>query len=152
MKKIICWILVILWMIIIFMFSSYNGIDSTKQSRGFLYHTIGNVIDFFNKDIDPIKKEELIVKIDPIVRKIAHATEYFILGLLVSLALNNYNMDLKRFLLISFIICFLYSCSDEIHQLFVFGRSGKPLDVLIDMIGATLGIMPFYFFKKSLHK
>ena len=38
-------------------------------------------------------------------------------------------------------ICFLYACTDELHQLFSSGRSGQFDDVLLDSIGALLGIL-----------
>ena len=39
------------------------------------------------------------------------------------------------------VFCFLYACSDEIHQLFVPGRSGMFTDVLIDTGGAVTGML-----------
>ena len=139
-KKIILWILVLLWMGVIFYFSSFNGIDSTRQSKGFLYHTIGKVIDIFDKDITLEEKENIINKLDTPIRKIAHACVYFILGLLVFLALNQYNFDNKKLLIISIIMCFLYSVSDEIHQSFVSERSCEIKDILIDSIGYIFSI------------
>lgn len=44
-------------------------------------------------------------------------------------------------MLISTLFCIIYALSDEIHQLFVFGRSGELKDVLIDTIGSFLGII-----------
>ena len=152
MKKIICWIIVIFWMGVIFTFSSFNGVESSKQSRGFLYHTIGNIIDIFDKDMDPVKKDELIIKINPEVRKIAHTSVYFVLGLFVCIAFKNYDLNVKKLLIYSLIVCLLYSISDEIHQLFVPGRSGEVLDVCIDTLGSSMGIGLFYLIKnKSLH-
>ena len=152
MKKIICWIFVALWMGVIFLFSSYNGLESTKQSKGFLYHTIGNIIDIFDSDMDPVRKDEIIDKIDPVIRKIAHTSVYFVLGLFVCLALNCYKITNKQLILYGLLICVLYSCSDEIHQLYVPGRSGEILDVFIDTIGSGLSIIMFYKLRKSLHK
>lgn len=148
MKKIICWILVILWMSVIFIFSSYNGEKSTNQSKGFLYHTIGNIITFFDSDIDENRKDEIIDTLDPIVRKLAHGTEYFILALFVCLALNNYDISNKRIMIYSLLICFLYSCSDEIHQLFVSNRSAQITDILIDTFGSLIETLLFIKIKK----
>lgn len=47
-------------------------------------------------------------------------------------------------------ICMLYACSDEAHQLFVAGRSGQLKDVMIDISGSTLGMTAFYFMDKIL--
>ena len=142
-KKIIMWTIVILWMSLIFYFSSLNGSESTNQSKGFLYNTIGNIIDIFDKNMSDIEKDELINKLDHPIRKIAHGSVYFILAILVCFSLSNYNLDIKKFIIISFLICFFYSISDEIHQLFVLGRSGEIKDVIIDSIGSFIGIMIF---------
>ena len=43
--------------------------------------------------------------------------------------------------IISLIICIVYAITDEVHQLFVFERSGEVRDVLIDSAGSLLGIL-----------
>lgn len=43
-------------------------------------------------------------------------------------------------LLFSILFCFIYACSDEIHQLFLSGRSARILDTFIDSIGGFSGI------------
>lgn len=150
MRKVLFWILVILWMGVIFVFSSYNGEDSTKQSKGFLRYTIGNIIEVFDKDISIEKKEEIIDIVDPIIRKTAHACIYLVLGVLMCLALFNHDLNVKKIVLYSFITCFLYACSDEIHQLFIEGRSGEFIDVILDTLGSFVGIYIFYkLYKKQ---
>ena len=146
-KKIVLWILVIFWMGIIFYFSSFNGVDSTSQSKGLLRHTIGRVVEIINPNISDIKKEEIIEKLDTPIRKLAHASVYFILAILVFLLVSSYGI--KNALLISLIICFLYACTDEIHQLFVSERSGEVLDVLIDSFGAFLALLLMKKIKKN---
>ena len=47
----------------------------------------------------------------------------------------------KKLVLLSVFLAFLYACSDEIHQLFVPGRSGQVSDVLLDTLGSFTGIM-----------
>jgi VanZ family protein len=49
----------------------------------------------------------------------------------------------------SFILCFLYACSDEIHQLYVPGRSGNIKDVFVDSIGISLVLVVYYFKKRG---
>ena len=146
-KKIVLWILVIFWMGIIFYFSSFNGVDSTSQSKGLLRHTIGRVVEIINPNISDIKKEEIIEKLYTPIRKLAHASVYFILAILVFLLVSSYGI--KNALLISLIICFLYACTDEIHQLFVSERSGEVLDVLIDSFGAFLALLLMKKIKKN---
>ena len=64
-----------------------------------------------------------------------------ILGVLSFLAIISYEKLLFAMrLTLSGGICLLYASSDEIHQLFVPGRSGEVRDVMIDFSGAALGI------------
>lgn len=133
-KTIIKVLLVILWMIVIFCFSNQVSDDSTKLSNGFIRNTICKV----NKNCDKV-----IEKTFTPVRKCAHFFIYLILGILV---MNCFNID-KKYIIYSVIICFLYSISDEVHQIFVSGRSGEVLDVLIDTCGSFLGINILYKLK-----
>jgi len=132
MKNKINIILVIIWMFIIFMMSSYDGNESSNQS-GMIVNFIANLLNIDNINV-----------LSLIIRKMAHFTEYLILGLLVVNMINNYN---NKSILISIIICIIYATSDEIHQLFVPGRSCQLLDILIDTIGSVIGI---YLYKKIL--
>ncbi len=69
---------------------------------------------------------------DTILRKLAHLTEYAILGALLARATRRPGLAL--------VLAALYATSDEVHQTFVRGRHGAPLDVAIDTLGALAGI------------
>ena len=69
---------------------------------------------------------------DLVLRKLAHATEYAILAVLLWRALGRE--------LLAFALAVLYAVTDEVHQTFVAGRHGSPRDVVIDAIGAALGL------------
>ena len=126
-KLVLAWTLLILWMLFIFIMSSFNGVMSSNQS-GSIATLIYNIFNISDTE-----------KVSFIVRKCAHVSEFFILGILVINLVSKYNV--KHIYLISFIICVLYASSDEFHQLFVPGRSGQVTDVLIDLIGVVLGLL-----------
>ena len=128
-------ILVIIWMIVIFMFSSYNGNISGMQSDG-IVAMLAKIIHYTG-DIDILRV---------IVRKMAHFTEYLILGILVINACK-YN-SVKDMIKLSILICILYACTDEIHQLFIQGRGGRIFDVLIDTLGSLTGIFTYKVLRK----
>ena len=128
-RLVLAWTLLILWMLFIFIMSSFNGVMSSNQS-GSIAVLIYNLFDISDTE-----------KVSFIVRKCAHVSEFFILGILVINLVSKYNV--KHIYLISFIICVLYASSDEFHQLFVPGRSGQVTDVLIDLIGVVLGLLIF---------
>lgn len=57
-------------------------------------------------------------------------------------------MNLKKYLIILSFLFFLYACTDEMHQLFVIGRTSSFIDVLIDTSGSFTGIMIIYILGK----
>ena len=128
-------ILVILWMIVIFSFSNQKANDSSKLSDGLILKTVRIIEKITNKEYSD---EEILEKFVRPVRKLAHFTIYLILGVLVYLYIKEFNISNK--FIVSLLICILYAISDEIHQLFIVGRSGKILDVLIDSLGSLTGI------------
>jgi VanZ family protein len=70
---------------------------------------------------------------DLVLRKIAHAGEYAVLGALLLRAVGH--------AVPAFGLGVAYAISDEIHQSFVEGRRGAPLDVLIDAVGVAAGVL-----------
>ena len=69
---------------------------------------------------------------DEVLRKCAHVTEYAILGFLLVRAIGR---ELPALL-----VGIAYAAGDELHQHFVAGRHGSPVDVVIDTVGLALGI------------
>lgn len=128
--------LIILWMIVIFMFSNQKAVESSKLSDGLILRTV-RIIEKINHK--QYSDEEILKRFIYPVRKLAHVTIYFILGFLVYLYIKDLKIDNK--IIISILICAFYATSDEIHQLFILGRSGEVKDVLIDTLGGVLGIL-----------
>ncbi len=80
-----------------------------------------------------------------IVRKSAHFIEYMVLGILFFKSFH-YHEKLKVVMLTSFLCGLGYSISDEIHQIFVPGRTAKIMDVLIDSTGLASGLFLILLF------
>lgn len=131
------------------MLSNQPAIESSRLSDGVIEKTIGNIYKITHKDTTPEKLAEIKQKYTHIVRKTAHFTIYLILGLLVSTLLKEYNLKTKQIIIYSILICMTYAISDEIHQIFVIGRSGELKDVLIDTCGSTVGILIIKRIKKN---
>jgi VanZ family protein len=66
------------------------------------------------------------------LRKLAHAAEFAVLGFLLLRATGRVDLALG--------LGIAYAVSDEIHQHFVSGRQGAPLDVAIDAVGVAIGV------------
>ena len=76
---------------------------------------------------------------------IAHAVEYFALGLVLARALNGgiRKSVTPRVLLWTMGLCVLWALSDEFHQRFVPTRISSLRDVLSDTVGASLACAVF---------
>ncbi len=59
---------------------------------------------------------------------------------------------IKHPLTMSILLSFLYACTDELHQVFVPGRSAQFRDVLIDTLGASFGAIITYLIVKLFTK
>ena len=139
-KKLILWILIFVWMITIFMFSAQNGDESSELSQGFLRTFI---LRFTPDKIS----EDIVNMMEYIIRKCAHMTEYAVFGILVFYQIKLYRLFEKEWnrIVMAVICVMIYASTDEIHQLFVGGRSGRFTDVLIDTAGGFIGIMAAAF-------
>lgn len=131
MGKRVKWILVIVWMVIIFWFSNQPAVISDEKSK-FIIH----LFKFLGLNLDSILGDLA----NFIVRKVAHFTEYLILYMLVFNATYE-KVNLKKSLITSILVVFLYACSDEIHQIFVPGRTSRIRDVVIDTCGGMIGFL-----------
>ena len=73
------------------------------------------------------------------VRKAAHVTEYFILSWLIHRRLRQEGWRPLRAATASLVVSVAYACIDELHQVFVPGRTATWGDVGIDSLGAAAG-------------
>ncbi len=147
MKRIISWLLVIIWMLLIFYLSDMNTVSSNQKSKKTISEAINRTIETTNKvgitDKHPstFKKEKIVSELNHPLRKVAHATVYLVLSLLIVHALYQHPKAIKisYIFMITIILCFMYSCSDEFHQTKVYGRTGQINDIFIDTLGFLIG-------------
>ena len=116
----------------IFSMSSRNG-DESAQDSEIVGRIIGQIFYPGFSDMSEEFQQEFAVRIDHYVRKAAHATEYSILAVLAIMAFCSVGRG--------YLTAVIFSISDEIHQLFVPGRSGQITDVIIDGCGALIGVI-----------
>ena len=148
-KRIIYTTLLIIWMIVIFMFSNATAQTSQKTSDNVAKTVIETAAKVTHKEVTKEQKEKMIKDTRFYVRKLAHFTLYFILGVLIYLTLTSYNIN-KRIIVYSILFCFIYAISDEAHQLFRNGRSSKVLDIIIDTTGSVTGIVIINIINKKI--
>ena len=70
---------------------------------------------------------------DLLLRKLAHMAEYAVLGALLFRAIGRTGFAVAAGT--------AYAVSDEVHQTFVAGRAGSPVDVAIDAVGIAVGVL-----------
>lgn len=119
-----------LWICVIFSFSLQNGEESGQLSGGI----VSWIIETFSLTT--------FMEIDNIhffVRKTAHFTEYFILGVMSILTLLQTKFSTKK--IVAFFFCIIIASLDETIQLFVGGRAGQLMDVVLDSTGSLCGIL-----------
>ena len=138
--RIISIIFVLAWMVTVFMLSHQIAEDSSKTSSNFI--TV--IIKLFNKDIEQEQLETIMLKVETIVRKLAHFVLYTLGGMLITIMFINFKEYITKTKIASFLLGATYAITDEIHQLFIPGRSGEIRDVLIDSTGVLLGVFIIY--------
>ncbi len=129
-------VLVILVMAFIFCQSALPAAASEMESDGISRF----LAQLLNADVD---------RVTFFVRKAAHFTEYLVLGLaLLAAAREVLRRRARAFwktapaaFLAAWGIGTLYAVSDEVHQLFVPGRSCEARDMVIDSCGVAAGVL-----------
>ena len=125
-------------MLTIFMLSNQTGIDSRKVSNHFIYsyQKVIRHIPFIPQYI----KCRLICEAGHYVRKAAHVAIYALLGISSWIVFLQLSVSLKRAWFFALLVCSLYAVTDEWHQYYIAGRGAGWGDVVLDSIGALIGI------------
>jgi len=160
-KKLLLFIPVLIWMAVIFWFSSNNGDTSSSQSSRVSYIFASAADKAFRLDMSDAERMNFSERISFLVRKTAHFSEYFILGMLLYIAvginfgktLDLIDASMKIFhvirirYLLPVIIVFGYAGTDELHQYFVPERCCSFRDVLIDTAGGLAAVLMIIFIR-----
>lgn len=158
-KIIVLLIFAAAWMACIFKLSGMSSKNSNGKSIGIIGIFIEDALEITNDygitDSHPndSKLEHASELINAPMRKVIHASVYFVLAFFIMIILNilfNHDNYLLAVLL-TLILCIIFAGTDEFHQTFVNGRTGQLLDVVIDSAGAVVGIA-FYSTYEIVYK
>lgn len=150
--RIVTAVLTILWLAMIFSLSNDTAAQSSELSGGILKWLFSVFYPDF-EEFGPEMQQQLIEPFSFIIRKAAHFVIYFILGILTSASFISYTaLKYKLRALYSMGFCVVAAIFDEIHQLFVDGRSGEIRDVLIDSAASIIAAICFYSLIKFILK
>ena len=117
----------VLWLAFI-SFASTDSFNASNTSR-----IIGPLVLW----LFPNTSVETLATIQFFTRKLAHFTEYAILGFLAARAFRTS----PRWFLISAILIVVYALLDEYHQSFVPSRTASIFDSFIDMTGGISALI-----------
>lgn len=143
MKKIIWFLLTIIWVVFIF-FNSLRTADESSNTSGVLVNLALDILETFNITINPNTLSLLI-------RKSAHFIEFSILGIFAYNFMKSFHTCKDKLILyknvniFTYIIvltfCLLIALTDETIQYFVPGRVNSIIDVLIDFSGSVFALL-----------
>lgn len=129
------WLPVLLWLALIFS-ASADPHSSERTSR------------FFEPFMHWLFPQMPLARIEGFhyaFRKCGHLTEFAILALLLWRAIHQPQKKQPRPWLwpeagLALALVFLYAASDELHQVFIPGRTGQISDVAVDVSGGATGL------------
>lgn len=136
--KIVAIVLALAWMMVIFVMSGFPAEMSSKQS-GVVVEVVKTVFK-----VSP-KQPDLFNNLTTIVRKCAHAFEYFVLGILLLNVIRQLwpakrKGEWAMYWYLAVVGASIYAVTDEVHQAFVTGRSCELRDIIIDTVAAGAGV------------
>ena len=138
------WLPVILWLSFTFVMST--GTFSAENT----FSVVWAVFEFLFPQLGLHQAAAIHV----IIRKAAHVSEYFILGLLLLRAFRAGSRGTWkwRWSFIAIICLILWSLGDEFHQSFISTRTASMTDVAIDTAGGVLAQFVGAFWHRYLRR
>src|SRR6266702_6239923 len=122
------------WLGVIFVCST--GVMSAEQTSRFLVP--------FLRWLDPQISFATIAAIHFALRKLGHLTEYAIFAALLWRALRrgtHLQAKMSILFLVAWLAAAIFAVTDEFHQSFVPSRTASPIDIMIDICGAMIGLI-----------
>ena len=132
MKKSIIAIFLLIWMGVVFWFSAENALES-KDTSGFVMQKILSVLNIEIEDTEML---------EGYLRTLAHFVLYLLGGFIACILVIVCNI--KHKILSTSMFGLLYAIGDEIHQIYVPGRSFELKDIVVDISGFLLGVLVVY--------
>jgi len=131
------WAPIVLWLAVIFIFSS------DAFSAG---HTSGIIVPIL-RFLFPWLSPEGLEFSHAFIRKTGHVTEYFILAVFTYRSFRQERIDLTHAKLMTFSFVAVAAIVDEFHQRLTLFRTGSPIDVGYDCLGAVLALWFFTIYE-----
>jgi len=129
------WLPVVIWMGMIF-WGSTDALSAARTSR-----FLGPFLRWLVPGIRPETEQA----VRAVIRKGGHVSEYAVLAVLLARAMRigRETGSRRRWIVGAWAAATVYAMTDEFHQSFHASRQGSWIDVGIDSVGATLGVLLF---------
>lgn len=137
--RIFIWTAVVLWLAAIFFLSEQMGSQITSMSDAAVRKAIEFSQPGFQK-MTPEQQFSIVVIYQYVARKAAHVIAFMLLGALCMTAFYQYRAKRGAQFVSALTVCSVFAGIDEIHQIFVAGRSALITDIFFDTFGALIGI------------
>lgn len=137
----IVWLIIVLFLYLIFSFSSQNGTDSENLSLGFTSFIVSLTSgEEFIDHIQNTTKARLLRELDNYIRKAAHFFMFFSLGMLFYAGFRQLTNKTGRVYLVALGSGVIVGVLDELHQSFVDGRGPLLSDIKIDAFSVAVAL------------
>lgn len=134
---------------ILFNSSQISTVSNTRSRE-----VVNNLI----KAVSKTKAGEILLykvnetELNLIVRKIAHAFEFFLLGIVLCFTFRYFKIDDNNLLIYTLFTVLFVAVIDEFFQIFIQNRTSSVVDVLIDFGGGILANTLFFIFSSARGK
>jgi len=134
-KFLVYWLPLLVWMCVIF--AASGDVDSVKHSS--------TLFEPLLRWLFPHMSPAHVGELHHLFRKCCHMMEYSLLAVLAWRAVRQPQKKVRRPWRrdeagLALAIVLLYAASDELHQVFIPGRTGQFSDVIVDVIGGSIGL------------
>lgn len=140
---------ILLILVMMYLLSAQNAETSANLSGGIVVR----ILRILHPDYPALPESEQLSLLETwsfLVRKAAHFTEFFILG--VFTCLHGMFGSGKRIPAFAVLFCALAAVSDEVHQMFVDGRGPGVGDVLLDTAAASAAVCLIWLLARRRHR
>ena len=138
----------VIWMCVIYALSDKPAAKSSVQSESLALRLVRIATRF--SSMTEAERVRLSLILEPYIRDIAHMVEYAVLFILLYMAVRLFVSGRYTVILSCLAVCFIYACTDEIHQYFVPGRAFELIDIGLDTLGAVIvsvALLLFFCFR-----
>jgi VanZ family protein len=141
-------------MIAIFMLSAQPATESNSNSKMLLNKLVDTSVKLSGDNLTEQQKADFVEKVNSIAREFMHSAVYFFLGIFAQITAIGLFREFLLSSIVTFTFCVIYGFSDELHQLFVPGRTFQLIDLCMDSIGtlAAIALVVLIYIIKNFRK